>query len=125
MDKKYFWKEVVPKSTREQIIGGGTTAYLSAFITLVAAFFINPLMLIDSIVVLLLGLGIHLGKSRTCAIIITVYFIWSKLQQVTSGFGSFNVTALLFIFFFAMSIVGTFKYHKLKKEFITDPSISK
>lgn len=120
MDKKMFWKEVLPAKTRNQITGGATAAYISAALTTIAALLMNPFMFVDVALLIGLALGIHLGKSRICAIALLVYFLYSKFIQIASGgmTGGGIPMAIVFIMAFIGSIIGTFAYHKSKKEYL-------
>ena len=67
-------------------------------------------------VALLAGLtfGIY-KKSRTCAVIMLVYFIISKLLLIRmTGVGGGTVLSLVFLYYYAQGIAGTFQYHRLK-----------
>lgn len=65
-------------------------------------------------VALIFGLtyGIY-RKSRTCAVLMLVYFVASKiLLAIESGRPNGMVMGLIFTYYFYQGVVGTFAYHK-------------
>jgi hypothetical protein len=65
-------------------------------------------------VALMLGLSFGLyRKSRTCAVLMLAYFVISKalLFQAT-GRASGMLLALVFLYYYAQGVVGTFAYHR-------------
>ena len=68
-----------------------------------------------------LAFGLTFGifvKSRVCAVLMLVYFVASKLVVIWyAGIegGRGVIIMLLFLFYFAMGIRGTFAYHRLSK----------
>lgn len=86
MTKSEFWKNAVPKNVKGQVVTAAVFAYISAAMTLVLGFLTgNFLVLIDVLLVLGLGLGVHLAKSRVCAIILAAYFVLNKVLQWLGG----------------------------------------
>lgn len=79
----------------------------------------DPFNLLDVIVVFICIYGLH-KKSRTAAIVLLSVFalgkvvMWLELQSVSS-----IGLSLVFIYFYAKAIQGTFAFHKLRK--IDDP----
>ena len=72
--------------------------------------------LIDVAMILALAFGIY-KKSRTCAVLMLVYFVASKiLIMVETGKPSGAVMGLLFAYFFWQGVSGTFAYHRLLKK---------
>lgn len=69
-------------------------------------------------VVLIFGLtyGIY-KKSRACALIMLAYFLISKIIIITQT-GTFNggIIAIIFLYFYANGVAGTFAYYKHLKE---------
>jgi hypothetical protein len=114
MRKKVFWKTEVPKEIKSYINLAVGIAYLSAYLMLAAG------KSIDALIVFGLGLGIHLGKSRVCAIILTTDFIISKIITilVDDTFNSGIFLMILSTYYFIKCIIATFKYQKLWKSYI-------
>ena len=69
--------------------------------------------LVDVVMIYGLAFGIY-KKSRTCAVIMLVYFAASKIFQVVeSGQANGVVMGILFTILFVQGVMGTFKYHKI------------
>ena len=135
MTKSEFWKNAVPKNVKGQVVTAAVFAYISAAMTLVLGFLTgnflvlidvllvlgfltgNFLVLIDVLLVLGLGLGVHLAKSRVCAIILAAYFVLNKVLQWLGGEFSGLYMAVIFIIGFVMGVVGTFAFQKQWKEY--------
>ena len=101
-------------------------ALISATLTLIAsiaAFYsytldglLSPWMFLDAILIYVLALGLY-KKSRICSTLMLAYWVTVKTinfadQGTTRGFA----VAMLFTFYFLVGCVGTFYYHKLKKQ---------
>lgn len=118
MTKSQFWKTAVAKNVKSQVITAAVFAYISAAMTLILGLITgNFLVIIDVLLVLGLGLGVQLGKSRACAIILTVYFILNKILQWAGGEFSGIYMAVIFIIGFVMGITGTFAFQKQWKAY--------
>ncbi len=73
VSKREFCKYYAKPSTRKEITGSCVIAYVCAGLTLLTAFISGLGVLIDVLLILGLALGIHIGKSLVCAILLTVY----------------------------------------------------
>lgn len=72
--KKEFLKLPENKKIRKEINGAAIICYICAGITLLVSLATGSFSSIVDVVILVgLGLGIHLAKSKVCAIILTVY----------------------------------------------------
>lgn len=72
--------------------------------------------LVDVALIAALTFGIY-RKSRFCAVAMLAYFIISKiLIFAESGKPTGLVTALIFLYFYAQGVQGTFAYRKLAKK---------
>ena len=70
---------------------------------------------IDALFVFGLAFGIS-RKSRTCAMLMLAYFVLSKyLLFRASGQVNGLLFGIVFLYFYAMGVQGTFEYHKLRK----------
>lgn len=75
----------------------------------------DPLNFIDIVLVFGCAIGM-LRRSRTAAVVILVYFIISKILIWTeTGKISGIALSLVFIYYFAKAVQGTFAYHKIEK----------
>ncbi len=80
---------------------------------------ISALMYIDVLIIFGLAFGIFF-KSRTCAVLMVVYYIVSKLLMIAEMGAPKNVASLALpiaiTIIYIQAVVGTFKYHELKAE---------
>ncbi|WP_164668245.1 hypothetical protein [Virgibacillus doumboii] len=73
---------------------------------------VNPLGYIDAVIFAFLAFGVF-KKSRTCAIILLVYFILGQGITLLLGGSLAGIPlALLFLYIYIQGIRGTFAYHK-------------
>ena len=82
--KREYYKNYADDSFKRQLKGSAILCYIVAGVTALMAVLINPLSLLDAIIVLGLGLGMHLGRSKVCAYIILIYSILSTLITLIS-----------------------------------------
>ncbi|SRR5712692_487560 len=111
----------VLKKIRNAWIAGVISGCLTLVVTLVAMGGTSILgysawELVDVALVFGLTFGIY-KKSRTCAILMLVYFAYSKFILLVENPGKTSgiVMAVIFIYFYALGVVGTFQYHKLAR----------
>lgn len=122
----------MPKKILKMVKNAWIAALVSAGITFLlalAAIFGSPILgisaweLIDVAFVLGMAYGIY-KKSRTCAVLMFVYFIISKtMLTMSTGAMTGLPLALVFIYFYWQGVAGTFAYHKLKKQSVAAPVI--
>ena len=71
---------------------------------------------IDTAIMLGLSYGVY-RKSRACAVLLFAFFITTKLiMWGIAGNVSGLPVALVFMWFFAQGIMGTFQHHKLQRD---------
>jgi hypothetical protein len=76
----------------------------------------GPIDLIDVVFILGMAFGIS-RKSRVCAVLMLVYFAFSKYLIIrASGQVSGAWLGLVFLWFYAQGVIGTFEYHRLRKD---------
>ena len=124
MDKKYFWKQAVPKKIKNSINTGGGVAILGCIVTAAVAIVIEePFMFVDVVLGLILALGILMGKSRVCAIGILLFYLLGRVNLLLEGVmtSSSIGMSVVFVIAYINCIRGTFDYHKLKKQYIENP----
>lgn len=113
--------EAIQKQIRHAWIAGTISGTVTLLITLLAlsgtkAAGFNAWNFIDVVLIFGLAFGIY-KKSRACAVSMLIYFVISKiLIALESGSISGSVLAIIFIYYYAQGIAGTFAYHKLMKE---------
>jgi hypothetical protein len=113
----------VPDAVLKKIKNAWVAAVISGSITLIFTLVamagtsimgLGAANLVDVVFIYGLAFGIY-RKSRTCAVVMLVYFVGSKiLQMEQTGAPSGIFLAVIFAYYFAMGIAGTFQYHKLK-----------
>lgn len=109
LTKKEFYNHPNVASLKSQIRGAGIFCYFSAGLSLVFAGSI-----IDALLILGLGLGIHLGRSRVCAIILTIYSVFNMIIMILlKG----TLTGWLILLAGIYGIIYTFKYQSAWAEY--------
>lgn len=107
LTKKDFLKLPAMKSCKSNIIICGVLLYFVGAVNIALAVGLGSFP-IDGIVLVLIGLGVHLGKSRVCALICAAYSIFNVIYMVvTTG----NVSGWWIILIGFDAVVYTFKYH--------------
>lgn len=105
----------------KQAWGAGVVSGTLTLLLTIAAMFGMQFMgltiwsLIDVLLIYGFSFGIY-RKSRTCAILLFIYFVYCKIVMIIEGPGRNGIfLALLFGYCFFRGIVGTFAYHKANK----------
>jgi serine/threonine-protein kinase len=122
---------LVPKDIDKKIAGGWVAGLISIAISLVfigISFFgptiagMNANALVDVTLMAGLAYGVF-RKSRICAVLLFLMFLAEKIYAfVATGTVSGIVTSLLFLWFFFQAVIGTFQFHRWKKENAQSPS---
>lgn len=115
----------VPEEIAKKIKNAWCAALFSASVTLIFVILaisgnsvlgISAWESLDVVLILGLAYGIY-KKSRTCAVAMLVYFIGAKIILFSqTGSASGLALAVVFVYFYFNGILGTFAYHRLKKE---------
>lgn len=80
------------------------------------AFWNDPFNLIDVLLIFFLAFGIY-RKSRTAAVLLFIYFMFAKIFIALSvGRMQGLLVSLIFLYFYARAIQGTFVFHRLEKQ---------
>ncbi len=114
--------EEVEKRIRNAVGAGVISGCITLLICLIAMWQGGPIMgldawsLIDVVLIFGLTFGIY-RKSRTCAVIMLIYYAGMKIMQVVTmhAIGGL-IWGIIFSYLFAMGAVGTFQYRKIKRE---------
>jgi hypothetical protein len=112
------------KEIRNAWICGIIVCVISTLVAVLMASMSSPSkMMIASPLEIMFGVviygGLTLGvmfKNRVCAILLCALFILDKIVMIANGQMSGIILAVVFIYYFALGIQGTFAYHKLKKQ---------
>jgi len=112
----------VPDDVLKKIKTAWIAAIISGSITLIFTVIalmgnsiagITGMNFVDVLLIFGLAYGIY-RKSRACAVIMLVYFVASKILQMSqSGAPSGLVLAIIFTLCYVQGVIGTFKYHSL------------
>lgn len=115
----------LPPEISKKIKGAWIAGLVSAAITLVfvglslmgtSLLGVDAWASIDVALMAALSFGVF-RKSRTCAILLLALFTLNKiLMFVESGTVSGLPLTLIFFYFFIQGVVGTFQYHRWKRE---------
>ena len=115
VSRKEFINKYAQPSLRKNITSIAILCYVCAGLTFVVSCLLNPLGIIDALVLAGFALGMHLGKSKVCAILILILSIIEVLLSLVSG--SFPFWWLIA----GVSAVMTFsKIEKQYKSFIAN-----
>ena len=111
----------VPAPILKKIRNACVAGTISTVITLVFALLaitgtsvagITSWQLLDVALMAGLTYGIY-RRSRTCAVMMLAYFVISKVLQIVEGGKPTGIVlALVFFYYYAHGVVGTFAYHK-------------
>lgn len=113
------------KKAKKSIKNAWITGVISGAFTLIFVLILTPFLpgMIDTAYVLIAGaiiLGLSYGiyrKSRACAIILLSFYALDKiLFYIESGKTAGILVTMIFIYYFAKGIEGTFAYHRLMRE---------
>lgn len=113
VSRKEFINKYAQPSLKKNITSIAILCYVCAGITFVMSCLLNPLGIIDALVLAAFALGMHLAKSKVCAILILILSIVEVLLSLVSG--SFPFWWLVA----GVSAVNTFnKIEKQYREFL-------
>ena len=118
---KEFYKDYCSSEVKKNITGSAVALYVCCGITFLAAIAASVLGvdimagIIDAILILGLALGIQIGKSRACAVIILVYSIINCIYSLVS---TGKLGGYLIIIAAVYATIYTFKARKEYNEYI-------
>jgi serine/threonine-protein kinase len=116
-DLSYSVPDEVLKKIKHAWTAGLISAALTLLVTLLAVFGVKMMgfdawEFLDVAFILGLTYGIY-RKSRVCAVLMLVYFLISKIIIFAqSGKPNGIVMAVVFLYYYAQGVAGTFAYHK-------------
>ena len=119
LTKKEFLDLPAMKSSKSNIVTCGIVLDVLGVINIGLQIYAGNLP-IDGILLILLGLGIHLGKSRVCAILCTAYGVFNVIYM-TVTMGRFAGWWILLIAIYA--IIYTFKFHNAWSKYPKDGTL--
>ena len=116
----------IPEKVTKRILHAAVAGCISGALTLIVTLISmsgTPLMsgvgawsLIDVVVIFGLSFGIY-KKSRTCAVLMFVYFVGSKALMIVQGQNAMSGMGLglVFAIMFGLGVSATFQYHSLMR----------
>ena len=116
LSKREFLHHPNLKKCCSNIKGSAITLYVCAVITAILSIFVlgNIFAIVDVAIVVGLGLGIHLGQSRVCAIICLVYAAFTFIYMtIENGRASGYLILIAAIY----AVIATFQFQKAWKEY--------
>lgn len=119
MAKKEFLKLPAMKSCKSNINVCGILLYVFGGINIALAVGLGTVP-IDGIILILLGLGIHLGKSRVCALLCAAYSIFNVIYMLYSTGKAAGVWIVLIGI---DAVIYTFKYHSAWNKYKKDGTL--
>lgn len=120
MTRKEFLKLPAMKTCRSNINACGILLYVIAAINVVLQVALKTYSFIDAIVILLLGLGIHLGKSRVASILTLIYGAYNIIVMLILT-GSISGWWILVIAIDA--VIYTFRYQGAWSKYVKDGTL--
>lgn len=119
LTKAEFLELPVMKTCKSNINSCGIVLYVLGVINIGLQIYLGGLP-VDGVVLILLGLGIHLGKSRVCAILCTAYGAFNVIYMVmTTG----RVSGWWILLVAVYALIYTFKYHSAWSRYQKDGSL--
>lgn len=120
MTKKEFYKLPGVKSCRTNIRTCAILAYVCSGVTILASLLLSDYLassILDGLLLLGLGLGLQLARSRVCAIIIAGYGI---LNMIIGLLANGTIQGWLIPVIGIYAIIYTFKYQKMWDRYIKE-----
>ena len=107
------------KTCKSNIVTCGIVLYILGAINIGIQVFTGNLP-VDGIILILLGLGIHLARSRVCAILCTIFGTFNVIYMVaTTG----RVAGWWILLVAIYALIYTFKYHSAWRKYQKDGTL--
>ena len=110
LSKNQFYMVHANKRDKGNIRAAAILGYICAAATLLLGLLMqNYFIIIDVALILGFSLGVHIGKSRACAVLLLIYAIISLIiSLITTG----QITGWWLIIVGVCGIMGTFNFYK-------------
>lgn len=119
LTKKEFLELPAMKPIKSSIVTCGIVLYILGVINIGLQIYAGIFPL-DGILLILLGLGIHLGRSRVCAILCTIYGAYNVIYLImTTG----RVAGWWILLVAIYAVIYTFKYHSAWSKYQKDGTL--
>ncbi len=112
-----FVNEIVDPKIKKEINSVGIIGYVLAAINLIISIFMNPAGIIDVIMIAGFSLGIHIGKSRICAILFLIYGAFNFIIMTVQYEKPVGYLGLIFGI---CAVREFYKAHKQYKKYISN-----
>lgn len=111
-----FYKHPNVSAVRKQLRGCGIAMYIVAVINCILFAILGDIIVavISLLLYIGLGLGIHLGQSRVCAIVLTAYGVFNT---IVTSMQTGSLSGWIFPLIGVYGIIYTFKFHKAWKQY--------
>ena len=119
MTKAEFLDLSAMKSCKSNIVSCGIVLYVLGVINIGLEIY-SGILPLDGIFLILLGLGIHLGKSRVCAVLCTAFGVFNVIYLIMTT-GRFAGWWILLAGIYA--IIYTFKFHSAWSKYQKDGTL--
>lgn len=123
ISKKEYIENYAPEMVRKNIKTEAILAYICVGISLIAAIFLykSVASVIEVLIILGLALGMHLGKSNVCAILLLLIGVleWGIKCALTNSYTP-NLILLVGVY----SVINFHKASKMYKEFIQSGKVT-
>ncbi len=120
MTRKEFLQLPAMKSCKSNINSCGIILYVLAAINIVIQIVVKSYAFVDALLLLVLGLGIHLGKSRVASVLCLVYGAFNT-------FYLFYLTGRLSGWWILLigidAVTYTFRYHRAWGKYVKDGTL--
>lgn len=116
LSKKEFYTQYAEKKDKGNIRAAAILGYICAGATLLLGVLMqNYFIVIDVAIILGLSLGIHIAKSRACAVAILVY---SLINVIFSLLATGQISGWWLVIVGVVGIIGTFHFHKAYQSYL-------
>lgn len=117
LSKKEFLKLPNMKSCKSNLTGSAVILYICGALSLTVGMLGgNPFVIVDVLIIIGMGLGIQLGQSRACAIIVCVYAAFNTIVMLLN---TGRISGYLILIAAIYAIMATFRFQKVWKDYQT------
>lgn len=114
--KREFSVKYASRRDRRNVRAAAIVTYICAALNLLICFILKDyFMLLDVVLVVGLGLGVHLAKSRACAVVLLVY---ACISGIMASISTGQLSGWLLILAGVWAVIGTFNLHKDYQAFL-------
>lgn len=120
ISKKEYYAKYANKQDKLNIQMAAILTYICGGISLISGLFAqNYYMIIDVVLIVGLALGLHIARSRVCAVLILIY---SCLSSILALINTGRVTGWWLILVGVWAVRGTINFHKDYQRYLSETS---